>query len=62
MIFSGYMLNFIKTGDPNGEGLPEFKTNDDGKTLMEIGESIGPVAEKERKLRLYDVLDRMNKK
>lgn len=62
MIFSGYILNFIKTGDPNGEGLPEFKTNDDGKTLMEIGESIGPVAEKERKLRLYDVLDRMNKK
>ena len=59
-VFSGYLLNFVKTGDPNGEGLPAFEPNTNNVTLMELGENVGPVNEKDRKLKLYDILDKMN--
>ena len=33
-----YWVNFIKTGDPNGEGLPEWpRFNDDRTKVMELG-------------------------
>ena len=61
-IFSSYMLNFIKNGDPNGEGLPEFAQNDDSVSYLEIGEDVAPVKEKDRKLELFAILDKLNKK
>jgi para-nitrobenzyl esterase len=38
-IMSGYWLNFIKTGNPNGEGIPEWKSYDKTSgNIMEIDE------------------------
>lgn len=47
---SGYWVNFAKTGDPNGKGLPNWPAFDAGKPItMELGEKNGtrPVAEKD---------------
>ena len=54
-----YFINFIKTGDPNGEGLPEWSAGNEPGTMLELGEKVAPIAEKERKLKLYDIIDRM---
>ena len=55
-----YYLNFIRTGDPNGEGLADFPENKDSKTYLEFGESgVAPKTESERKLGLFAILDRM---
>ena len=56
-IFSSYFANFAKTGDPNGEGLPHWEISTDGATVQELGERVGPTADKS--LALYDILDRM---
>lgn len=53
----GYILNFIRTGDPNGAGLPTWETNTDSARLMEFGGDTGMIDEKY--LALYDVMDRM---
>jgi para-nitrobenzyl esterase len=43
---SSYLLNFVKTGDPNGEGLPGWAAFNatSAKPIMELGESPGPIA------------------
>ncbi|MDE2452368.1 MAG: carboxylesterase family protein [Burkholderiales bacterium] len=41
----GYWAQFIKTGNPNGEGLVNWRSvGDDPKQVMELGEHIGMVA------------------
>lgn len=36
-----YILNYVKTGDPNGEGLPEWKTyNEDPTEVMNFNEEV----------------------
>jgi para-nitrobenzyl esterase len=54
---SGCVLNFVKTGDPNGDGMPVWENNTDSTRLMEFGANIGMTDEKY--LALYAVLDRM---
>jgi len=42
-ILSGYWVNFIATGDPNGKGLPAWPVFDAAREqTMELGDSIGP--------------------
>ena len=57
-----YYLNFIKAGDPNGEGLAEWKSDGDPLTYFEFGDNFGAIREKDRKAGLFSVLDRMNEK
>ena len=52
-----YWLNFIKTGDPNGEGLPLWETfNSDPGRLMELGENVGMISDPY--LGIYAVIDK----
>ena len=37
-LMSDYLVNFVKTGDPNGEGLPVWKSAQDSKKDLVIGE------------------------
>ncbi len=53
----GFVLNFMRTGDPNGEGLPAWESNTDSARMMEFGTSTGMIDEKY--LALYEVMDRM---
>ncbi len=48
---SNYWVNFAKTGNPNGKGLPNWPAFETAQSVtMELGEKIGacPVAEKEK--------------
>ncbi|MBQ7065108.1 MAG: carboxylesterase family protein [Firmicutes bacterium] len=38
-IFSGYILNFMWTGDPNGEGLPHWSSGT-ATTVLELGDEV----------------------
>ena len=39
-----YWTNFIKTGDPNGEGLPRWeKYGENNRKVMELGEHVGMI-------------------
>jgi para-nitrobenzyl esterase len=35
---TSYLCNFVKTGDPNDEGLPQWDKCTDSKTVMNFGE------------------------
>ena len=52
-----YWVNFAKTGDPNGEGLPVFEENRDSKRVMYFSETAGMIDEPYTKL--YGIMDRM---
>ena len=55
----GYLVNYIKTGDPNGDGLPEWPENVDSESLLELGDRVAVIEESRRKLAFFEVLDRM---
>lgn len=54
-VMQEYWANFVKTGDPNGTGLPTWEPTRDGRTVLELGEQIAPAADPA--LALYDLLD-----
>ncbi len=56
---SRYYLNFIRTGDPNGETLPVWSENSDSRSLLELGEKVSMIQEKARKQALFAIMDRM---
>lgn len=55
----GYFVNFIKTGNPNGGGLPEWPRGDakDGKAMRMVIDAVSRAAEEPR--RRYEFLDRV---
>ena len=56
-IMQGYFVNFIKTGDPNGIGLPEWPAMNQGSTpqVMHIG--VKTQAKPEQHRRRYQFMD-----
>lgn len=56
-IMCSYFANYIKTGDPNGEGLPVWEQNTTSSDVMEFGDNVGMMSE--RKHELFAVLDKM---
>ena len=54
---SSYWANFIKTGDPNGEGLPIWEQSTDGTNVMLLGNEQKMVTDPY--LPIDDILDRM---
>ncbi len=53
----GYVTNFAQTGDPNGPGLPPWASDEESKTVLELGDRVEMTDEKY--LALYAILDRM---
>lgn len=41
VVFQGYVVNFIKSGNPSGQGLPEFPKANDGTMLIFGNEGVG---------------------
>ena len=56
-LFSDYFVNFLYSGDPNGEGLPRWEQSSAGTELMELGES--QEMREDPYQSLYPIFDRM---
>ncbi len=52
-----YIENFVRTGNPNGEGLPEWKDfSEDPTQLLELGDHVGPIYDDY--MDIYQALDK----
>lgn len=56
-IMHAYWVNFAKTGNPNGPGLPVFGQDRSSGTIMELGDNVGMI--NEPYLSFYAVMDKM---
>ena len=56
-LFSDYFVNFITSGDPNGNGLPRWEKSGEDRLLMELGDRVGPTGDPYTPI--YSILDRM---
>ncbi len=52
-----YLINFMQSGDPNGEGLLVWEQAADGSKLLGFGDAV--VMRDEQSLALFELLDRM---
>ncbi len=57
-----YFANFIKTGDPNGPGLPQWPKYDAATKYLRMRIDVAPAAEAETDRARYEVLDSIRPK
>ena len=60
-LMQGYFANFIKTGDPNGSGLPAWPAANHGDVVQVMHIDVQSRAEPERHRDRYVFLDRIYK-
>jgi para-nitrobenzyl esterase len=53
----GYFVNFVRTGDPNGPGLPRWPKYDAATNHLRLRIDVVPVAEPETERARYEVLE-----
>ena len=56
-LFSDYFVNFVRCGDPNGEGLPTWEKSVTGAELLLLGERQEMITDPY--LRIDEILDEM---
>jgi para-nitrobenzyl esterase len=61
-VMQGYFANFIKTGDPNGKGLPEWPAANRGGGVPVMHIDVNTRAEPDRHRERYLVLERLDTK
>jgi carboxylesterase type B len=54
-MMSDYLVNFVKTGDPNGDELPKWESAQKSKKALFLGES-DPKMSKPSALKLWHTL------
>ena len=55
-VMVNYWVNFTKTGNPNGTGLPTWNEyKNDGDPVMELGKNLGEIQDKY--LKTYEIID-----
>ena len=42
-IMSGYFVNYLRSGDPNGADLPKWQAQTGTETVFGLGDSIGTI-------------------
>jgi para-nitrobenzyl esterase len=57
-IMQGYFVNFIKKGDPNGPGLPEWHANKKGKEVWVQHINVNTRAEPEQHRDRYEFMEK----
>lgn len=55
-LMTDYLVNFVKTGDPNGEGLPKWETAQESKKSLFIGEGETRMAKPSKAKLLWTML------
>jgi len=55
----GYFANFIKTGNPNGSGLPEWQAANGGAVVKRMRLDVEPRLETETRAKRYEALDKV---
>ena len=58
----GYFANFVKNGDPNGPGLPEWPAANSGRAVQVMHLDVTPRAEPETVRERYLLLDELSRK